>query len=105
MKEALKYSRARLYANNHTASAYNNFFNYSKTSKFLFYSLEIFHLKGFVDIKDLKKMNISQSTIYNYINLAIEYKIMRKDGANIVFVEEFIEHFENWARKFFSHPG
>ena len=105
MKAALTYSKARLYANDELASDYNSFFNYSKTSEFLFLAYENFCKKGFVEINDLKTLNISQSTIYNYIKLAIEYKILRKDGANIVFVEEFVEHFENWAHNFYSYPG
>ena len=105
MKSALKYSKARLYANNELVSEYNSFFNYSKTSEFMFRAYEIFCQKGFVDINYLKTLNISKSTIYKYIKLAIEYKILRKHGANIVFVEEFLEHFENWAHNFYSYPG
>lgn len=103
LSEALRYSKARLHSNEDKNSAYTQFFNYTKTSAFLFLSYEIFEELGFVDIKRLDKLGISTSTIYNYLNLALEYKIMERRGSNIVFTKEFVDHFEDWARNFYSY--
>ena len=103
MTQALKYSKARIYSNEGNEGEYTNFFNYSKTSEFLFRSYEIYLEIGFVDLKRLSSLKISQSTIYNYLNLALEYKIMEKKGRNIIFTDEFVNHFEKWATNFYSY--
>jgi len=103
LTQALKYSKARLHSNEGKGGKYTNFFNYAKTSEFLFRSYEIYSEIGFVDLKRLSSLKISNSTIYNYLNLALEYKIMEKKGRNIVFTDDFINHFEQWARNFYSY--
>jgi len=103
LTQALRYSKARLHSNEGSEGVYTNFFNYAKTSEFLFRSYEIYSEIGFVDVKRLSSMKISKSTIYNYLNLSFRYNIMEKKGYNIVFTTEFLEYFEKWAINFYSY--